>query len=343
MNLPAPVAWKSVHPIYGEDRIIQLLRQRFGKSVPSVKRSIGDDAAVFLPRGASEYWAFTTDLLLEDIDFHSAWISPEDLGHKALAVSLSDLAAMGVRPRYYTVALAMPRGITERWISRFYRGMTALGTLHGAHLVGGDLSGSTQGILVSVAALGESLRKKVVYRSGGKAGDFLYVTGVLGKSASGLRLLKMGRIRGDTRSERLALGAHRRPKPRCDAGLWLAQSGLVNGMMDISDGLSIDLPRLCEASGTGAEICGSSIPVFSESEAWQCNPLETALHGGEDFELLFSVASKNVPLLEVKYPPTLTPIYQIGRLRRRAGVVWESQPGTGFQPLPSLGFNHFRS
>jgi thiamine-monophosphate kinase len=207
-------------------------------------------------------------MLLENIDFRRKWITPGCLGYKSLAVNLSDLAAMGARPRFYTVSLALPTGISERWILDFYDGLTELGTFAGAHIIGGDLSLSRSGISISITALGESLNRKVLYRSGGREGDLLFVTGTLGQSAAGLRLLKMGGRHTWSGPQGAAIQAHRKPEPRCQAGLWLAQSGMVRCMMDLSDGLSMDLPRMCAASAVGAEICAADLPVFEESARW---------------------------------------------------------------------------
>ncbi len=326
----------------GEDEIVRSLRERFSAGAFSVKQGIGDDAAVFCPRGAKELWVVTTDMLLEEIDFRPDWLTPAELGHKALAANLSDLAAMGARPRLYTVALALPAEISMSWIESFYAGMTRLADLCGAVLIGGDLSRSLSGVQVTICAFGETLRRKVVLRSGGRPGDALYVTGVLGKSAAGLELLRMGHKRGGGAAKREALKKHRMPQPRCEAGLWLAQSGLVRAMMDLSDGLSMDLPRLCEASGTGAEVHASRLPVFPQAGKWNCDPLRLALHGGEDFELLFAVSPRNEAALRRRYPEALPPITPIGKLTEARDVVLIEAPDLDPQPLQRLGFDHFR-
>jgi len=304
---------------------------------------IGDDAAVFHPAGAREYWAFSTDMLLEDVDFRKEWSGPRQLGHKALAVNLSDLAAMGVRPRFHTVSLGIPEGISQRWIKDFYQGMANLAERHRVILVGGDLSHSTHSIHISVAILGESNRRKVVYRSGGNPGDFLYVTGILGRSASGLSLLRRGVVEGDSPAEREALAWHRTPEPRCEVGSWLAAHGFARAMIDLSDGLSMDLRRLVRESGTGAEIYSSALPVFEHSRAWGCDPLELGFYGGEDYELLFSVPPERVSTLERHYPQKYPRISRIGRLIRKPGlIVLMEQPGARRGRLPDLGFDHFR-
>lgn len=336
-----PVSKRTVQ-LTSENRIIQALQNHYGTKNPPVIKGIGDDAAVIHPRRSQEYWIVTTDMLLENVDFRREWMTPRQLGHKSLAVNLSDLAAMGVRPRFYTVSLALPSDLSENWIMSFYAGLTELGSSHKAILIGGDLSHSDSGILISIAAIGESLKQRVVYRSGGQAGDLLYVTGVLGKSAAGLRLLQDGCAHSRSRFQREALNSHRGPEPRCNVGIWLAQSSLVSCMMDLSDGLSVDLPRLCAASGIGAEIYSSHLPIFPESASWGCDPLDAALHGGEDFELLFAVPRRKVHQFEKTYPSYFPNVTQIGELTRNVGAVRIGEPGKDSRPLPERGYDHFR-
>ncbi|MGA2262427.1 MAG: thiamine-phosphate kinase [Acidobacteriota bacterium] len=323
-----------------ENHIVSLLRRRFGGRGAELIRGIGDDAAVLRPRGSREYWVVTTDMLLEDVDFRRSWLTPAQLGHKALAVNLSDLAAMGARPRFYTVALALPADLGEAWIEALYRGMSKLARRQGALLIGGDLSRSPFGVQVTITAIGTA--SKPMYRSGGRPGDILYVTGSLGKAAAGLALLRRGRVQGRCLSERRALKAQRTPDPRCEVGAWLAGSGFARCMMDLSDGISMDLPRLCEASGVGAEIFSEQLPMYPDSSGWQCDPVALALHGGEDFELLFAVPARKAERFEEAYPPGFPPLSRIGYLRRARGIVWAPRSGTAPQPLNAAGFDHFR-
>lgn len=318
------------------------MQDRYGASGSPIIQGIGDDAAVLRLGSRGEVWALTTDMLLENIDFRREWIEPFSLGCKSLSVNLSDLASMGVRPRFYTVSLGIPKDISERWVLRFYDGLTEVGRRKGARLIGGDLSRSESGIVISIAAMGESLHRKVLYRSGGRAGDVLYVTGVLGRSGAGLKLLEKGLRTSGSRARMDAIRAHREPEPRCETGLWLAQSGMVRCMMDLSDGLSADLPRMCRASGVGAEVHASSIPLFSESASWGCDPLYLALHGGEDFELLFAVPPSRTEALEKAYPARLPKLTRIGELTRDAGKVWLVAPDGKRRRLAELGYDHFR-
>ena len=333
---------KSNPGISSEDEIIGFLQDRHSKSNASIKKGIGDDAAVIRPGKSDEHWLVTTDMLVEGVDFRQDWITPRQLGHKSVSANLSDIAAMGGRPRFYTVSLGIPPGVPRRWISEFYRGLTGQGLRHGAILIGGDLSSVRESITVSITMLGESAGGRVLYRSGGNKGDVLYVTGTLGLSDTGLRLLRQGIKRSGNRLHRQAIRSHLQPEPRCEAGLWLAQSGLVRCMMDISDGLSTDLPRLCDASGTSAEVNASLLPVFREAEMWGLDPVHSALHGGEDFELLFAVKENRSALFEKRYPRRLPPVTRIGRMIGGKGQIWVCGAGRRRHRLKSLGYDHFR-
>jgi thiamine-monophosphate kinase len=325
-----------------ENRLIRLLQDRYPAASPLLAEGIGDDAAVIRPGHAKEYWLVTSDMLLEGVDFRREWTTPRRLGSKAIAVNLSDLAAMGARPRFYTVSLAVPQGISERWILDLYDGMTEPQSSRGAQLVGGDLSRSESGILIAITALGESLDRKLLYRRGGRAGDLLYVTGVLGRSAAGLELLRSGRTHPRARAQREAVRAHQMPEPRTDPAVWLAQCGQVRCMMDLSDGLSIDCARMCRASGVGAEIFAAALPVFPESRLWGCDPVRLALHGGEDYELLFAVPESESRLLEKNYPSAFPKITRIGRMTRDVGRVWLLESERTRRRLPEHGYDHFR-
>ena len=158
---------KPVHPT-SESEILRFLQDRYSYTDALVKKGIGDDAAVIQPKNAEECWLLTTDMLVEDVDFRREWTTPRQLGRKSISVNLSDIAAMGARPRLFAVSLGLPPGLPKRWIEEFYLGLTEAGDAHGALLVGGDLSDSQKGILVSITVVGESIGRKMLYRSGGR-------------------------------------------------------------------------------------------------------------------------------------------------------------------------------
>lgn len=324
-----------------ENTIVRLLRERYGVANPLIREGIGDDAAVIRPGKTREHLVITTDMLVEGIDFRREWITPRRLGCKSIAVNISDLAAMGARPLFFTVSLAVPSNISKRWILSFYNGLTDPDYSGKTCLIGGDFSHTNGGITISIAAFGESIRRKLLYRRGGRAGDLLYVTGTLGRSAAGFRLLQNGCVHPQSIAQKEAIRAHLCPKARWETGIWLAQCGMVHCMMDLSDGLSIDLPRMCSASHVGAEIRTEDLPILPESRHWGCDPVDMALHGGEDFELLFSVPPNKACALEKKYPPHFPKITRIGAMIPGPAKIWRTEPGNKRRLLLERGYDHF--
>ncbi|HEY0322370.1 MAG TPA: thiamine-phosphate kinase [Pyrinomonadaceae bacterium] len=257
---------------------------------------IGDDAAVIEQRGGF-CSVVTSDLLVEDVDFRLTTTTPRLLGHKALAVSLSDIAAMGARPRWALLSIGVPREIwRSKFLDSFYEGFFALADRYGVALVGGDVSRTPDRIVIDSIVLGETTHDKAVMRNGARPGDHIFVTGNLGGASLGLQLLEQGRRIAsgvDRRSIERAIRRHRQPEPRVAWGAMLGEGGLATAMIDISDGLSSDLAHLCRESRVGARVYASRIPVDPCAahlcEQLRQDPLEAAINGGEDFELLFTV------------------------------------------------------
>ena len=293
------------HESGGEEALLERVRQRVGDPRGMVL-GIGDDCAIFRPRGASEDLLFTTDLFVEDVHFRRETHRPEDAGWKALARGLSDIAAMGGEPRFCLLSLALAPWTDPRWVDRFYAGLLKAGV----PLVGGDL-GHADKLACDIVVCGAVPRGKALRRDGARAGDSIYVSGRLGGSALGLA----------TRSG-VAWKRHRRPEPRLALGRFLRAR--ASAAMDLSDGLSLDLRRLCIASGLAAEI--EAPPRFPGAS------LEQALHGGEDYELLFTARGPIPSRFEG------LPLTRIGSIRR-------GKPGDvtleGAR-LPALGYDHLR-
>ena len=282
--------------------------------VSGLKVGIGDDCAVFRPRGSAEDLLFTTDLLLEDVHFRRETHSAEDVGYKALARGLSDIAAMGGEPRFCLLSLAIPRWASQAWVDRFYRGFFGLADKTATPLAGGDLARSDR-FACDVIVCGAVPRDRALLRSGARPGDAIYVSGLLGGSALGLAGAK-GR----------AKRRHLRPEPRLALGRFLREKLHAHAAMDLSDGLSLDLRRMCLASRVSAEI--EAPPVFPGAS------LKQALHGGEDYELLFVVPPSSHPPSDFEG----LPLTRIGTITaRRAGAVRLSG-----KPLAPLAFDHFR-
>ena len=322
----------------GELELLKRIRQRsVGVHSREVRLGIGDDCAVLrLPPG--EEAVVTTDLSLEGRHFRLDWHSPESIGHRTLARGLSDLAAMGARPVAVFLSLAVPKKLTaaarnaKPWTERFYDGLLRLAETHRIPLAGGDLAEFPQ-VVADIVLVGAVRQGRALLRSGARPGDAIYVTGRLGGSAAGLRALET--LGGKKTPAQLTdtLKPHLFPEPRIAQGLWLVRHKAATAAMDLSDGLSLDLVRLREESGVAAEIDQSALPIAPGAT------LADALHGGEDYELLFTTRAGT------KLPRQLAgiPITQIGRiLKRRAGRPQIALLNTsGPVQLQPRGWEHF--
>ena len=323
---------------------IDALRQRTGAAGHSLVAGIGDDAAVLRSTPGKET-VLTADLLVEDIDFRRTTTPPYLLGHKALAVSLSDIAAMGARPLWSMVSIGVPEDVWETdFVERLYDGLLDLASRYGVQLIGGDTSRTNERIVIDSIVSGECAAKMAVMRSGAQVGDQVFVTGSLGAAAAGLRLIERGahlaeQNLADEDSQKLdhILLRQLRPEPRVGWGIVIGEERLATSMIDLSDGLSSDLNRLCAASNVGALIDSALLPV-DDRVTELCgrralDPLQLALHGGEDFELLFTVNPDNVARLPRRVDGV--EIKRIGEITgSRDGVrisegarVWELKPG----------------
>ncbi|MDQ6786643.1 MAG: thiamine-phosphate kinase [Acidobacteriota bacterium] len=260
----------------------------------SISSKIGDDCAI-IPKNSKSDLVITTDLLVEDIDFKLDWTTPEFLGHKALAVSLSDVAAMGAKPVWAMLSIGVPEKIWKTdFVEKFYDGWFKLAEKFNVELVGGDVSKTPDKIVIDSICAGEAKKGKAVLRSGAKAGDLIFVTGELGGAAAGLKLLE-DEIRYDFSKKiwrkRLLL-KQLQPFPQINASEFLSKNNLPTAMIDLSDGLSSDLAHLCRESKTGAKIFADKIPIdknLGGLTKFLDAKLDFALNGGEDFELLFTV------------------------------------------------------
>jgi thiamine-monophosphate kinase len=276
----------------GEFGLIDRLRSIVGVDGEGVVTGIGDDTAV-LRVNADNCLLATCDVQVDGVHFVADRTPPGDVGHKSLAVNLSDIAAMGGRPRWALVSLGLAPSTSVGYVEELYRGMQGLATRSGLAIVGGNISRAGGAIFVDVTVLGEVASDRVMTRSGARPGDVIAVTGSLGDSAAGLALA-LEHVRGADRQVRSSLvEKHRRPEPRIAAGQALAGSGAVTAMMDISDGLAQDLGHICQASGVGARVEAERLPLstalLSLAEQTGFDPLMAALYGGEDYELLVTV------------------------------------------------------
>jgi thiamine-monophosphate kinase len=317
---------------------------RHGRARPTgfekgLKLGIGDDAALVVVKSGHEL-ILTTDLSIEDVHFTRRLHPPGAVGHRALARSLSDVAAMGGIPRYVLVSLAISKDLTRDWVSGFYRGMLALGRRFGVELVGGDTARVPGRTFIDVLVAGEVPRGKALRRSGARAGDPLFVSGRLGLSALGFRLLQSKRSSPclpTKAAAREAVHSHLYPEPQCALGRFLSERRMASALMDLSDGLSTDLSRLCAASGVGARLWAEKIP--SPKLPDPADSLQFALHGGEDYQLLFAVPRMKASRLPLKFRGR--PLYHIGEIEASKGIKLVMPKGI-VRALEPAGWDHFR-
>ena len=299
--------------------------------------AVGDDCAV-LPKDAEFDMVVTTDMLVEGIDFRLDWTTPEYLGHKALAVSLSDIAAMGAKPDWAMLSIGVPPGLWgDHFLDMFYAGWHDLAAEHGVQLVGGDISRVPDHLIIDSIVGGSVKKGKAVRRSGARVGDGIYVTGRLGGAAAGLECLKNGQRISDADAPTLQLLLRQlRPNPRIGAGTYLATNSLATAMIDISDGLSSDLHHLINASGVGARIFAGSIPIEDMNAVFESDAasLDAALHGGEDFELLLTADEKKLSAED------LARFSRIGEVTANIGVI-ELSIDAETRVLDPKGYRHF--
>ena len=329
----------------GELGVIARIRAAVGKVASTgVRTGIGDDTAVLAVTAGASLLA-TTDLVVEDIHFRRAWASPADIGWKAMAVNLSDIASMGGVPRWALVAAALPASAEADEVDALYAGMLDAATPHGVTIVGGDTSTSRLGWTINVTLLGEHAGTPKL-RSSAAPGDVVAVTGSLGRAAAGLALLQTGSATAlpAERHDELTR-AHLRPTPRLAEGRWLGEQSGVHAMMDLSDGLTTDLGHICRESDVGARIALERLPispaVLEAASALRMDPLEWTAAGGEDYELLLTCAPDMVDrLAEGLRAATGTPLTAIGRIERReASVTYVDARGEAV--LLRSGYQHF--
>ena len=337
----------------GELALIERIRQRAARlpAGPELTLGIGDDCAILRPQPGEEL-VVTTDFCLEDRHWTHAWNPPESVGHRTLARGLSDLAAMGARPIAAFLSLALPAetACDQLWVDGFLDGLLALAALHKIPLAGGDTSQSPSvHVLADIVCLGAMPAGTALRRSGARAGDALYCTGTLGGSFAERTAIAAKAL------SRAAAGAQRTastqkptdhpflyPQPRLATGRTLRERGLATACIDLSDGLSTDLHHLCEASGLGAELDLDALPKSSWLRGMLPEKrLEAMLHGGEDYELLFTAApGTHLPnrLAGVR----LTRIGTMTRRSRSGNPVIAISAESGRQPLQPRGWEHLR-
>ncbi|HXM94640.1 MAG TPA: thiamine-phosphate kinase [Candidatus Acidoferrum sp.] len=331
----------------GEDKLVQRIAKALAfKSGPWPALGIGDDAALLAPHPGYET-VLTCDWFLQGSHFLPGKHPADSIGWKCLARAVSDIAAMGGQPTCFLLSLALPddaslKGASRgnRWLGEFLGGLRRAARRFGCVLAGGDTTQRRE-ILINVTVVGEVRAGRAVKRSGAKVGDRIFVSGTLGEAELGLQKLRRGTRISLRRNDR-ALRKHLYPEPRLALGQWLADRRLATSMMDVSDGLSSDLPRLCAASQVGARISTAEIPspkVPLTGTKQRFDALALALNGGDDYELLFTVSQNNVGRMPRSFQGIA--LTEIGEITRERRIVTVQQDGTP-KPLLPRGWDPFR-
>ena len=326
-----------------ESKIISLLRKRAGVN-DEVRLGIGDDAAVIKTTAGKDMIA-CCDLMVEGVHFRTEWTPPRLLGRKALAVNLSDVAAMGGVPKFAMMSLALPHKCSSEFIDELFLGVFELADASGVSIIGGDTSSSRDSLFIDVSVIGECQSGNAVTRRGAKVGDRIYVSGSLGASALGLSLLEDGHRLNDSKDptdamRQEAILKHLSPEPQLTVGRAIGEAGLATAMIDISDGLSTDLWHILDESGCGAIVHSGNIPIAAclFSLASEIDRLRLALNSGEEYELLFTArpeSQRQVAELSNALGATLT---AVGEIIEGKGLQLER--ADQLEPILPSGFEH---
>jgi thiamine-monophosphate kinase len=328
----------------GERALIARITQRL--PVPAwVLVGPGDDAAVLEPvRGALE--VLTTDVQVDGVHVDRRFVPPEAVGHRALAVNLSDLAAMGARPRAALLSLALPPSLGLEELDRILDGLLGLAASSGTAIVGGNITSTEGPLAIDVTVTGSVHRRRILRRSGARPGDEVFVTGTLGDAAAGLHRLRSAFERGeDLLAARTCAARYLHPEPRLRAGVQLGAHRAASSCMDLSDGLADGIRQLAQASDLGMTLDAAAVPVSAETREWLAqhgfDPLQVALAGGDDFELIFTVRPAHAGRLRgVRRLVGNLPITRIGVMTRSRALIMRD--GRNERELPA-GYEHFKS
>jgi thiamine-monophosphate kinase len=331
--------------MHKEDQLVE----RIARKVPSIlghrasgvlRLGIGDDSAILSPGGRSD-WVLSCDAFLEGVHFLAKAHPPDSVGYKSLVRAASDLVAMGASPRYFLMTLALPASRIGTWLDAFLAGMARAARYLGMRLIGGDTTKSGS-VSISITVLGEVSRERALNRSGARPGDLIYVTGKLGRAQLGLELVRANLARRSGLQE--VLRQHLYPRIPVKLGEWLARSQAASAIMDISDGLSTDLARLCSASRVGARIEADRLPcvavpanLFREATKPKFSALQLALHGGDDYGLLLTVPPQRTKTLQ--RAPGFSSLTCIGQITSGRKILLIG--GDSAKPLAARGWDPF--
>ncbi len=329
----------------GEFGVVELFQKTAGPVTGANTLGIGDDCAVLSRDDPAEYLLLTTDALVERVHFLRDQISARQLGYKSLAVSLSDIAAMGGIPEAAFLSLGLTRDIKKSWIEAFSDGFLECANEFGAQLMGGDTVASKQDIFINVSVTGKCKSNEPIRRDGAKAGDIIYLGRPTGDSAAGLYLLSHETPGLQERDKGKLLAAHLTPEPQLGLGQLLCRENLASAMIDISDGLLQDLDHVCKASGLGAHLDSEDIPISPQLKSLGAledySPLDWALSGGEDYCLLFCVHRDLATSTETMCKKELgIRIHRIGTMLHGQTGIRLLKDGRSMEP-GKTGYDHF--
>jgi len=332
---------------FSEFSLIDVITRHAKRKTSDVVVGIGDDAALLQPISGFQQ-VVSTDLFVERIHFNLQLHSLKDVGYRAAVANLSDMAAMGAFPRFLLVMVAVPSRHTVADIMALYRGIQASCKAYDTVLIGGDTSASKDDLFLGMTIIGYVEKGRALQRAGAQPGDAIYVTGTLGDSAAGLQLLSSSLPSSvmSKQAMKFLISRHLRPTPRISMGRLLSTYRWGSAAIDLSDGLSGDLAHLCQASGVGAEIESAALPLSPSFRRFTCqhqkDPCRMALQGGEDFELLFTVSSRNKRKVEIAARAEGCPITRIGTIRpKKAGISLRGSDGSS-RKMPQISYDHFR-
>lgn len=330
----------------GEFGLIDRIQKFLPGEAPGVIVGIGDDVAVLRGNG-DKVWLVTCDVQMEGSHFLRETVSPRDLGHKALAINLSDIAGTGGVPRFALISLGLPKDLPVEFIDELYAGMRAEAEASGTGIIGGNISGSKLGFFIDIFLMGEAPETDVLLRSGARPGDRILVTGSLGDAAAGVAMCLDPNLSGPEDYCRFATSRFNRPTPRLKEGRVIAHSRLATAMLDISDGLAGDLGHVCERSDVGVRVYADKLPVRPEnrmlSQKAKGNEWHFSIFGGEDYELLFTAAPENAfGLAEKITSETGTPVSIIGEILPASEGRRFVLPNNRSIPLEPKAWDHLK-
>lgn len=331
----------------GEFGLIDHLTKNFTNKRKSTVKGVGDDAAVL--QNGDKLTVVSTDMLVEGIHFDLGYTPLKHLGYKAAVVNISDICAMNATAEQITVSIAISNRFSVEALDALYAGIKAACDFYNVDLVGGDMTSSNKGLIISITSIGTVTPDKIVYRSGAKEGDLLCVTGNLGAAYLGLQILEREKqifqsspdVQPDLENQAYLVGRQLKPGARTDMIEFFEQNKLVpTSMIDISDGLASEVFHLCKQSNVGAFVEESGVPMHPDAEAmalkFKLDPITCALSGGEDYELLFTIDPADIE--KVKYLPD---IYIMGEMVNKEQGVKLHTKGGNIHPIKAQGWKHF--